>query len=96
MDLEPVWHVDVEARVTVWLSKGTVHETSNSHFSSKKNPHVVVGTRVLDTRALGGDELVASLVHHTHAHLALVSLLAKAPGSTVVSFNKGDKIHLVI
>lgn len=37
------------------------------------------GVAVLHPRAFGDDELVASLVNHHRAHLALVALLAQAP-----------------
>jgi len=39
----------------------------------------VIRRAVLDPRTLGGDALVAALVHHDLALLALVALLAQAP-----------------
>ena len=50
------------------------------HVGDSLGSHVFAVVNLLDSGALCGDELVAALMHHTHAHLTLIALLAKAPG----------------
>ena len=59
-----------------------------------EDTHVRVSPSV-QARAEEGDELMAPLVHHEPAHLALVALLPKAPTIFLLefTFSEGERIR---
>ena len=80
--LQPLFCEAVEQGATV-VAPRELQEVVNlkpvRHVDLEPGPGVVLGA-LLDAGAAGDDHLVASLVHHAHTHLALVTLLTKPPG----------------
>ena len=79
VDLEAVGDVDLETGRAL----GALRETNENETVSREVSQVksnLLPRLALAPGALGRDELVAALVDHAHAHLALVALLAQAPG----------------